>query len=126
MRIINTLLTGLTTLVLCGCATGPTFAPMGRDEFMVEHQGGAYSSASALKILCLRDANKYCIEHGLVMVPVSTSGKDGQIEAWGSIRGNCELVFLAVPANDPRNKTPNMERSPDSVNVIKQEIKTVP
>lgn len=93
---------------------------MGRDEFMVEHRGTAVSSVSSLKIKCLLDANAYCEKHGLAMVPVSTEGHEKT--AWAT--ASCELVFLAIPPNDPRNKTPFLERSPDSVKVIKEEIKT--
>lgn len=88
---------------LCGCV-GPTFAPMGKDTFMICHRGEIYSTVGSLKITCLRDANKYCEKRGLVMVPVSTSGHDGGL----GVMGTCELVFLAVPANDPRNVSPNV------------------
>lgn len=97
---------------LCGCV-GPTFAPMGKDTFMICHRGEIYSTVGSLKITCLRDANKYCEKRGLVMIPVSTSGHDGGF----GVMGTCELVFLAVPADDPRNVSPNMMRAPDSVNV---------
>jgi hypothetical protein len=110
----------LCVLALCGCST---FAPMGKDTYMVCHRGSTYSTEGSLKILCLQDANKYCEQRGLAMVVVSTTGHDGSF--WTSRGGECELVFLAVPPNDPRNTLPNMERAPDSVSkdtlIIKHE-----
>jgi hypothetical protein len=114
IKIIISLACG--AVFLCGCV-GSTFAPMGKDTFIVVHRGEIYSTVGSLKIECLSDANAYCQKKGLVMVPVSTSGHDGGV----GVIGECELVFLAVPASDPRNTSPNMERSPDSVKVIKNE-----
>lgn len=79
--------------LMSGCSTG--IVSMGKDEFMVSHKGSAYSTESALKAKCLKDANRYCEERGLEMTVVSTIGHD---PAFG-VMGVCELVFKASPTN---------------------------
>ena len=78
----------LCVLALCGCST---FAPMGKDTYMVCHRGSTYSTEGSLKILCLQDANKYCEQRGLAMVVVSTTGHDGSF--WTSRGGRVSLFF---------------------------------
>jgi hypothetical protein len=79
---------------------------MGKDTFFVSHTGSTLTTVSSLKVECLKDANQYCEQRGLAMVVVSTTGHDGRF--WTSKRAECELVFLAVPPNDPRNRPPDV------------------
>jgi len=71
---------------------------------MISRKGSALSTESSLKAKCYRDAYKYCIKRGLVMVPVSFTGH----EPGFGIMGSCEVVFRAVSTNDYENARPNM------------------
>ncbi len=67
--------------------------PMGKDTYMVSHKGGAGSTQFSLKAKCLKEANKFCEKKGLVMVVVSTAGRDPGF----GVMGSCEVEFpLAV------------------------------
>jgi hypothetical protein len=86
--------------ILSGCSSG--IVPMGPNTYMVQHSGSSLSSKSAMQAKCLKEANKFCEEKGLVMIPVSTEGRDGLPVPFGH-GANCELVFKALPAGTPHD-----------------------
>lgn len=94
-------------LLLCGCAN---ISPMGKDTYLSSRRGTAWSTIGSLKAKCLKDADRFCKKNGLAMVPVSTAGRNGGF----GVMGSCEVVFLAVPPNDPRNVPPDVIRDSDS------------
>jgi len=102
-------------IVLAGCSTGIT--PMGKDTYFVSYKGSAFATAGSAKAKCYRLADDFCAKRGLAMVPKSVLAHETAPFA----PATCELEFLAVPKDDPRNQTPNLIRAPDSVNVIKQQ-----
>jgi len=83
-------------VLLGGCAS--PVVPMGANTFMVEHGGWPHMNQFALEAKCVRDANRYCERRGLVMVPVSTSGQEGQAF---SHNATCKFIFRAVPMKQP-------------------------
>ncbi len=58
----------------------------------------------------LKQADEWCRQRGLVMVPVNFSGSDA---VYGGQWANAEVIFRAVPASDYENKRPTYERAPD-------------
>ena len=74
---------------------------------MVAHSGSTLTHESSLKALCYEDANAFCAAKGLVMVPISTSGRDGNPVPFGK-GAACELIFKAVPAGSPEAVQPSV------------------
>lgn len=70
---------------------------MGGDTYMVEHQGSSLSTKAENDAKCLQEANQFCEARGLVMTPVSTTGRNGLAVPFGH-GGDCKLVFKALPA----------------------------
>ncbi len=95
---------------LVGCSsTG--IVSMGRDTYMVAYQGSTLQSKASLEAKCLNDANAFCAKKGLVMVPISSSGRNGLPVPFGK-GGTCELVFKAVPRGSALDLSPpEMKRS---------------
>lgn len=84
---------------------------MGKDTYLINRRGSMFSTVGSLRIQCLKEANRFCEKKGLEMVAVSTSGRNGA----PGVVGSCELVFLAVPPNDPRNVPPDVLKDSDSI-----------
>jgi hypothetical protein len=84
-----------TAIFLAGCSTG--IVPMGNDTYMVEHQGSSLSTQAENEAKCFQEANQFCEAKGLVMTPVSTTGRNGLAVPFGH-GGDCKLVFRALPA----------------------------
>ncbi len=100
-------------LLLSGCASTGV-VPMGRDTYMISGSQPSltsFSNSGALKARLLRQANDWCRNNGLVMIPLNYEGFDG-----ASI--TAEIIFRAVPANDLENIRPNFQRAPDHHQVI--------
>lgn len=104
-------------VILSGCATGIT--PMGKDTYFVSYKGSAFATAGSAKAKCYRLANEFCERQGLVMVPKSITAQETAPFA----PATCQLEFLAVSKDDPRNVSPDMKRAPDSVSVIKEDLR---
>ncbi|MEI6196049.1 MAG: hypothetical protein WCS42_17145 [Verrucomicrobiota bacterium] len=77
---------------LCGCAGGPV--PMGRDTYMIQRGGWPHMDEYALEAKCLKDANNFCDNRGLVIIQTTFNGRDGRAFVNNA---SCELVFKAVP-----------------------------
>jgi len=87
---------------------------MGRDTYMISGSQPSLTSLSnsgALKARLLKEANDWCKNNGLVMIPMNYQGFDG-----ASI--NAEIIFRAVPANDSENIRPTFHRAPDHHQMI--------
>ena len=98
------LLAILVTVFIVGCSnTG--VVPMGSDTFMVSYQGSTLQTKANLEAKCLRDANTFCAQKGLVMVPISSTGRNGLPVPFGK-GGTCDLIFKAVPPNSPLAASP--------------------
>ena len=100
-------------LLLSGCASTGV-VPMGRDTYMISGSQPAitsFSNSGALKARLLKQANDWCKNNSLVMVPLNYNGFDGP-----SV--NAEIIFRAVPFNDLENTRPNFERAPDHHQMI--------
>lgn len=85
---------------------------MGKDTYMMSKNGTAIAVGSNLKAELYREADAWCRQQGLVMVPVSESQKDGIA---GVRLGSAEIVFRAVKADDIENQRTNLRQSPDTV-----------
>lgn len=97
-----------TAFVLSSCATGVT--PMGRDTYTISGSSPGLINQGAVKAKLLRRADDWCRKRGLVMVPLNSMGNDAVV---GGKWASCELIFRAVPPNDPENKRPTFGRMPD-------------
>jgi hypothetical protein len=92
-----------TALSVSACSTG--IVPTGGNTYMVAHSGSNLTHEASLKAKCYEDANAFCSARGLDMVPVSTTGRDGEPHPFG--RGaSCELVFKAVVKGSPEDVQP--------------------
>jgi hypothetical protein len=95
------LIIGLAALLTAGCASNG-IAPMGSNTYMINRGGWPHMNGFAVESECYRDANQFCTEHGLFMVPVSATTIDGQVLANNA---SCKLIFRAVAStNDPAYK----------------------
>lgn len=78
---------------------------MGKDTYMVSYQGSTLQTKANLEAQCLRDANTFCAQNGLMMVPISSTGRNGLPVPFGK-GGTCDLIFKAVPPDSPLAKSP--------------------
>ncbi len=78
---------------------------MGRDTFMVSYQGSTLQTKANLEAKCLHDASAYCAQRGLVMVPISSPGRNGLPVPFGK-GGTCDLIFKAVRRGSPLDRSP--------------------
>ena len=99
----------LIAMVFCGCSS--PISKMGKDTYLISRRGSMFSTVGSLRIKCLKEANRFCDKRGLAMVAVSTSGRNGA----AGVVGSCELVFLAVPPDDPRNVPPDVLKDSDEI-----------
>jgi len=104
--------------LLTSCSTG--VVPMGKDTYMISGMSPGMVSAGGVRAKLLREANRWCAKRGLAMVPLSYSGQGAVI---GQRAANAEIIFRAVPPNDPENKRPNPERQADYHEVITTEMR---
>jgi hypothetical protein len=75
-----------------GCNTGGV-VPIGPDTYMVGGLGGMVDySGSAVKAGYFREANKYCLDRGQVMVPINSTSQDYGIGTYAS----AEVQFRCV------------------------------
>jgi hypothetical protein len=100
MRILKTFILFLAAAVVSGCAGGKVVS-LGKDTYMVQRGGWPHMNMYALQAKCVEDANRFCAKRGLVMVPVSTVGRDGNVLANNA---TFKLEFMAVPTNSPLNR----------------------
>jgi hypothetical protein len=70
---------------------------------------GLIGSAS-VRAKLLKQADKWCRDRGLVMVPISYGGSDAVV---GGQWASAEVIFRAVRPEDAENIRPNWERAPD-------------
>jgi len=84
-------LVALSALALTGCASN--IVPAGKDTYMIHHGGWPAMNGFACEADCYRDANEFCKERGLVMVPVSTETIDGKVFAHNA---SSKLIFKSV------------------------------
>jgi hypothetical protein len=92
-------------LVLCGCSTG--IVPTGGNTYMIGITGSTLTHETSLKAECYKQASAFCAARNLVMVPVSTSGRDGNPVPFGK-GASCELIFKAVPPGSPEAVQPTI------------------
>ncbi len=88
---------------------------MGRDTYMISGTSFGLVNSGAARAKLLRQADKWCRERGLVMIPVSYSGQDA---IYGQRPASAEVIFRAVPPSDPENARPKYEREPDHHEMI--------
>ena len=88
---------------------------MGRDTYMVSRASIGDDGDLELAA-CLREADKWCRERGLEMVPLNTSSAQNPMAVGVSARA--KLVFRAVPRGDREDNRPNFEREPDHHQMI--------
>ena len=108
MKTKQLLVSTLALFLLVGCSTG--VVPMGRDTYMVARNGSTLSSKAGLEAKCLKDANEFCAQRKLVMIPISSSGRDGLPVPFGK-GGKCDLVFKAVPQGSAQDVPTTMIRT---------------
>jgi hypothetical protein len=96
------------TMLLSGCASG--VVPMGRDTYMISGSSPGLIGTGSVRAKLLKQADKWCKERGLVMVPISYSGTDA---VYGGQWASAEVIFRAVPPSDAENVRPTYERAPD-------------
>ncbi len=95
---------------------------MGRDTFMISKNGTAIGVGSKIKADLYREANAWCVNQGLVMVPVSEKSVDGVA---GTSLASAEIVFRAVKKGDYEDQRTNLRRVPDTViEVINQPVQS--
>lgn len=100
-------------MALIGCATTTDVVPMGPDTYMISASApGARKSGSVLKASLYKQADEWCRERGLVMVPVSEQSANSTGIGSGA---SAEVVFRAVKPGDPEIRRTNLKRSPDTV-----------
>lgn len=104
----------LAGLALCGCTTG--VVPAGPQTYVISRQIGAFSNGAAGKAALYREANEWCTQRGLVMMPVSTDAYDPQV---GKRMGSAELTFRALPPGDAEIKRPTLEK-PDYIQRVQE------
>jgi len=83
-------------LLVTGCATHH-IVPAGKDTYMINRGGWPHMSGFAVESQCYRDANQFCIQRGLVMVPVSTTTVDGKLFCNNA---SSQIIFKAVAATN--------------------------
>ena len=88
---------------------------MGRDTYMISGSTPGMVSSATVRARLLREADKWCRQNGLVMIPVSYGGQDAVV---GQHTANAEVIFRAVPPSDPDNARPRYERQPDHHEMI--------
>jgi hypothetical protein len=92
----NILIIGLAALLAAGCASN-SIAPMGNDTYMINRGGWPRMNGFAVQSECYRDANQFCTNRGLIMIPVSTTMIDGQVFDHNA---SSTLVFIAVASTN--------------------------
>ena len=83
----------LAVLLATGCATNDIVPAGPGGAFLITRGGWPQMSGLAAEAACFRDANHFCTNQGLVMIPVSTNLIDGQVFAHSA---SCSLTFKAV------------------------------
>lgn len=79
---------------------------------MLSTSGGmSWASGGQLTAELLRQANTFCINQKLQMMPVSTKSKNSDVAQFG----NAELYFRCLPNGDPDIRRINMRQRPDLV-----------
>jgi hypothetical protein len=103
----------LSTLCLASCviATGTTdIVPIGKDTYMLGRPGGFFTrSGGEVKSQLFRDANAFCRNRGLNLMPVSTSERDTGIATYA----NAEIQFRCLVEGDPDLGRPTMKSAPN-------------
>ena len=84
-------------VILCGGCASPNIVPAGKDTFMVNGGGWPRMNGFAVESECYQAANQFCAKRGLIMIPLSTTTKDGQVFAHNA---SCKLVFKAVASTN--------------------------
>ena len=112
-KILARLLAAFTFLPLAACSSG--VVPMGRDTYMISGSSPGLIGAGSVKAKLLRQADSWCRQRGLVMVPLNNSGSDAVV---GGQWANAELSFRAVRPGDVEDKRNRMERAPDHYQVL--------
>ncbi len=94
----------IATATLCfssGCGTYGTdgIVQIGPDLYMVGGLGKFTDfSSSGVKARLYREASKYCADKGRVMLPVSSTGHEGELGTYVS----AEIQFRCLVPTDPR------------------------
>ena len=83
---------------------------MGGNSYMIAKQGSSLSTKTALEAKCLEEANEYCSQRSLKMIPVSSTGRNGLPVPFG-YGGSCDLMFKAVKPGSPEDKPVAMVRT---------------
>jgi hypothetical protein len=76
---------------LVGCATYGTdgVVTIGPNQYMIGRMGGFFDhSSSAMKAKMFAEANQFCKDKGLTMVPLNSTGRDSGID-----RASAEVQF---------------------------------
>lgn len=102
-----------TAVAFCVAACASTGAiPIGKDTYMISKRSATgFQSAVGIKADILREANRFCVEQGLVMQMISLQTKDG---VPGESYATAELVFRALSEEDPDNVRLDVETVPDT------------
>ena len=87
---------GLAALLAAGCATN-SIVSTGNDTYMISRGGWPDMNGFAVEAECYHDANQFCTNHGLVMVPVSITTIDGKVFAHNA---SSKLIFRAVASTN--------------------------
>ncbi len=97
------------SLTLIGCSTG--VVPAGPQTYMISTTAFGLVPGGTAKAKAYREANDWCKQRGLVMVPVTSDSNDA---VYGRKPAGAELVFRALPPGDPDIKRSTIER-PDYI-----------
>ena len=88
-----------------GCAT--KVVPAGPDTYSVSASGGIYTQSSAgSRAKAFKAANDFCVQRGLVMVPVTVQERPYEL---GRHTANINLIFRALRPGDPEIKRPTVD-----------------
>lgn len=119
MNIKPPLFAACTLLLLSGCSTG--VVPMSENTYMIEHRGSSLSTQASNEAKCFDEANRFCADRGLVMIPVSTTGRNGLAVPFGH-GGDAKLVFKAVQPGSAQAKEVTAEPNDQSASLGQQLI----
>lgn len=107
---MKNLLPVLIILCLVACAnSGPQ--PIGKDTY-IESVRVSLSGQSGAKTEALTTANKHCAQEGKKLL------LDHITSSECALHGGCreaEITYLCLDGNDPRFKSPHMEKDADTV-----------
>lgn len=101
MKCISILTVLCTVILFCSCSTTKPVL-IGKDTYMLA-VGGGWSSGRTIKMDLYRQADEFCREKGLYLMPVDANSNEAEYFKYAS----AEITFRCLPENDPELKRPD-------------------